>query len=161
MTVATTEFKRNVLTKDKTGKVVELLQQRLVDLVDLALQLKQAHWCVVGTNFRTVHIQLDEIIVDVRNASDEVAERIATLGIAPDGRAQSVAQATRLQILTDEFQSAGDTVTAIADRLNTTIEGLRESIETLGELDPISEDMLIAISGPLEKHLWMVQSQEV
>lgn len=155
------EFKRNVLSEVNTDKVAGCLQQRLVDLIDLALQLKQAHWCVVGTNFRAVHIQLDEIIADVRSASDEVAERISTLGVAPDGRAQAVAEGTKLPALSKEFMSSATTVTAVADRLQASISGLRDSIEKLGELDPVSEDMLIAIAGPLEKHLWMVQSQEL
>jgi starvation-inducible DNA-binding protein len=156
-----TSFKRHVLSTDHTSATAECLQKRLVDLVDLALQLKQAHWCVVGTNFRTVHIQLDEILVDVRNASDEVAERLSTLGVAPDGRSATVADSSSLAPLPSSFESASATVTAIADRLQTTIQGLRQSIATLGDVDPISEDLLIGISAPLEKHLWMVQSQEM
>lgn len=155
------EFKRNVLSNETTNEVAIALQQRLVDMIDLALQLKQAHWCVVGNNFRAVHIQLDEIIVDVRAASDEIAERIATLGVAPDGRVNTVAAGTTLPAISSTFEQSPATVTAVADRLSTTIAGLRESIEKLGSLDPISEDMLIAIAGPLEKHLWMVQSQEM
>jgi starvation-inducible DNA-binding protein len=140
--------------------MIGLLQQPLVDLIDLGLQLKQAHWCVIGTNFRAVHTQLDEIIVDVRAASDELAERISTLGVAPDGRSQTVSSSTRLSGMSGQFESASATVTAVADRLQTTIDGLRESISKIGQLDPVSEDMLIGISAALEKHLWMVQSQE-
>ncbi|MCG6155071.1 Dps family protein [Rubinisphaera margarita] len=155
-----TEFKRQVLPDGKNAKVVETLQTRLVDLIDLSLQLKQAHWCVVGHNFRAVHLQLDEIIDDVRMGSDEVAERISTLGIAPDGRASTVAETSSLAKMEADFVSASHTVTIVADHLQTTINGLRESIELLGDLDPISEDLLIGITGGLEKHLWMVQSQE-
>jgi len=154
-----TQFQRTVLSGEQTVKVVGCLQQRLVDMVDLSLLLKQAPWCVVGNNFRAVHLQLDEIIVDVRAASDEIAERISTLGVAPDGRAKTVAGSSQLAELSNKFESTAGTVTAVADRLQTVIEGLRDSISKLGELDPKSEDMLIAVSGPLEKHLWMVQSQ--
>lgn len=156
-----TEFKRSVLTPEKTRSVAEILQKRLADLIDLALQLKQAHWCVVGPNFRAVHLQLDEIILDVRAASDEVAERMSTLGIAPDGRAATVSEQSSLPALCGTFQNVSQTVSAVADRLLATTTGVRESIEALDDLDPISQDMLIAIAAPLEKHLWMVQSQEV
>ena len=156
-----TGFKRTILNAEKSDKVSGVLQQRLVDLVDLALQLKQAHWCVVGNNFRAVHLQLDEIIVDVRAGSDEVAERISALGIAPDGRSQRVASATNLPEISAGFESTKDTISVVADRLQTTIEGLRDSIGKLDDLDRISQDMLIAISASLEKHLWMVQSQEL
>jgi len=155
------EFKRSVLSDQDTATVVASLQQRLVDMIDLALQLKQAHWCVVGSNFRTVHLQLDEILVDVRDASDEIAERVSALGVAPDGRVKTVADSSQLTALSDQFESASATITAVADRLKASIVGLRESIEILGNVDPISEDLLIGISAPLEKHLWMVQSQEL
>ena len=156
-----TGFKRTILNAETSDKVSGLLQQRLVDLIDLGLQLKQAHWCVVGNNFRAVHLQLDEIIVDVRAASDEVAERISAIGIAPDGRAQRVAKATKLPEISAGFESTTDTVSTVADRLQVTVEGLRESIGKLDDLDLVSQDMLISISGTLEKHLWMVQSQEL
>lgn len=155
------KFKRHVLTDEATKTVVDTLQSRLVDIIDLSLQLKQAHWCVVGNNFRAVHLQLDEIILSTREASDEVAERISTLGVAPDGRAKTVAEGSDLGEISDEFQQVQATVTIVADRLKTTIAGLRESIEKVGDVDPISEDLLIGISGVLEKHLWMVQAQEV
>ena len=155
------EFKRSVLPEKDSKKVVDTLQARLVDLVDLALQLKQAHWCVVGNNFRAVHLQLDEIIDEVRLASDEVAERISTLGFAPDGRSSTIAEQTTLKAYGDSFASAKETVSAVADRLHTTLAGLRDSIGIVGDLDPISEDMLIGMTAGLEKHLWMVQSQEM
>lgn len=52
-------------------------------------------------------------------------------------------------------------MTAVADRLSTTVNGLRDSITKLAEADPISQDVLIGIRAALEKHLWIVQSQEL
>ncbi|WP_309500748.1 Dps family protein, partial [Streptomyces shenzhenensis] len=54
--------------------VAEGLQGALVDLVDLALVAKQIHWNVVGPRFRTVHLQLDEVVDTARAHSDTVAE---------------------------------------------------------------------------------------
>lgn len=155
-----TEFKRDILCDENNELVTCILQQNLTNLIDLALQLKQAHWNVVGPNFRSVHLQLDEIIETVRDASDEVAERIAALGISPDGRASTVPQASDLTSYPDGFVKVTKTVSLVADTMKSTIESLREAIQKTGDLDPITEDMLIAISGPLEKHLWMVQAQE-
>lgn len=154
------EFKRPILTSQSTNAVAEILQQRLVDMVDLALILKQAHWQVIGTNFRAVHLQLDEIIIDIRAASDEIAERISTLGVAPDGRSSVVSSSSKLGQFEYGFANSSQTISAVADTLQAAITGLRESIGKLGDLDPISEDMLIAITAPLEKHLWMIQAQE-
>jgi len=161
MATVTTPFKRQILEGESLDHAATLLQQSLTDLVDLALLLKQAHWNVVGKNFRSVHLQLDEILLTVRDASDEVAERLSALGVSPDGRAKTVAQQSNLGTYPDNFQDVSATVTAVADSMKTAIEGIRGAIEKLGDLDPVSEDMMIGISGPLEKHLWMVQAQEV
>jgi len=153
-------FKRDVLGEKESAQTTEILQQNLVNLVDLALLLKQAHWNVIGPNFRSVHLQLDEIIESVRSASDEVAERMDTLGVAPDGRANTVAQQSILADYPRDFQKVPDTIERVADALKSTIDALRTGIASLGELDPISEDMFIGISAGLEKHLWMVQAQQ-
>ncbi|MCA9152383.1 MAG: DNA starvation/stationary phase protection protein, partial [Planctomycetales bacterium] len=84
-------LKRSILKSDQRDTTVKQLQSCLYDLIDLALQGKEAHWNVLGPNFRSVHLQLDEIIDSARNASDEVAERIVTLGLSPDGRASQIA----------------------------------------------------------------------
>jgi starvation-inducible DNA-binding protein len=138
-----------------------VLQTCLYDLIDLALQGKQAHWNVVGTQFRSVHLELDEIIASVREASDDVAERIATLGISPDGRASIVGERTRLKSFPEGLQTASATVTIYSDRLSSTVDGIREGISAVASHDPVSEDLLIGIAGRLEKHLWMLQSQEI
>lgn len=159
-TAAQTQFKRDILQSETNEKVTALLQHNLTNLIDLALLSKQAHWNVFGPNFRSIHLQLDEIIATVRDASDEVAERIAALGVPADGRASTVAQDSELADYPRDFVEVQKTITLVADAMKTTIDHLRIAIEKLGDLDPISEDMLISISGPLEKHLWMVQAQE-
>lgn len=153
-------LKRHVIEGDARTKTISALQTCLVDLIDLALQGKQAHWNVVGPNFRAVHMQLDEIIALAREGSDAVAERIVTLGDPADGRAALVAKNSRLEKYPEGLQSVPDTVTLVADRMAKVIAGLRESIATVGDLDPISEDLLIGQASGLEKYLWMVQAQE-
>lgn len=159
-TATKTQFSRDILSSSKNDEVTSILQSNLTNLIDLALLMKQAHWNVFGPNFRSIHLQLDEIIATVRGASDEVAERIVTLGIAADGRASTVAEDSILKQYPSDFVGVQNTIGHVADAVKETIDSLREGIEKLGDLDPISEDMLIAISGPLEKHLWMLQAQE-
>ena len=72
------------------------LQAVLVDLLELSLQGKQAHWNVVGRNFRDTHRQLDEIIEDARTFSDTIAERMRALHAVPDGRSATIAKTTTL-----------------------------------------------------------------
>jgi starvation-inducible DNA-binding protein len=151
---------RQILTDVARDATVPALQSVLYDLVELALQGKQAHWNLVGRHFRSVHLQLDEIVAAVRDGSDEVAERIATLGVSPDGQALGVADRSRLGSFPGGLLSVEETVTSYSDRLAEAIDGLRDSIAVVGEHDPISEDILIGISAGLEKQLWMLQSQE-
>merc|ERR1711974_86939 len=113
---------------DKKTKVGDALQGCLTDLIDLALQGKQAHWNILGARFRSVHLQLDEIIAIAREGSDKVAERLATLSIPTDGRAKTVAQNSRLESGLADFQSVEDTVTYYADRMASTVFGLRKAI---------------------------------
>lgn len=150
---------KNVLKPESQKKTVAALQAVLVDLLHLAMQFKQAHWNVRGAQFRSVHLQLDEIIDDARMATDEVAERIVTLNEASDGRPATVAEESTLEVFPAGFIHTDKVTQLAADRLLSTIQAIRKSIDTVGDLDPISEDLLIGISGKLEKHLWMVQSQ--
>ncbi len=153
-------WNRTVLGGKETSAVAEVLQGCLTDLVDLGLVLKQAHWTVQGERFRNIHLHLDEIIAAVRGASDEVAERVSTLGVAPDGRAATVAQDSRLEVYPPGFSGGRDTVRLCADRCAAVIKGLRKAIGDVGDHDKVSEDLLIGISADLEKHLWMLQAQE-
>jgi starvation-inducible DNA-binding protein len=99
-------------------------------------------------------------VTAARTASDDVAERISTLGRPADGRVATVGSTTRLQEYPGDFVNKDETVRLISDRLAQTIEGLRAAQEVTSETDPVSEDLLIGISGGLEKILWMIQAQE-
>ena len=70
------------LGKQDAGVVIEILQDRLNALSDLALTLKHVHWNVVGPVI-AVHTMLDPQVDAVRSWSTTTAERIATLGGSP------------------------------------------------------------------------------
>ena len=72
------------------------LQAVLVDLLELALQGKQAHWNVVGPTFRELHLQLDDVVDLARQGSDTIAERMRALGASPDGRSNTITPSTTL-----------------------------------------------------------------
>ena len=52
--------------------------------------LKHAHWNVTGPNFIAVHEMLDPQVEAMLGMADETAERIATMGGAPDGSADAI-----------------------------------------------------------------------
>jgi DNA-binding ferritin-like protein len=47
----------------------------------------------------------------------------------------------------------------VLDRLAQVDERLRDRIERLGEIDLVSQDVLVEVSRGLEKQLWMVRSE--
>ena len=84
---SSTKIRTTIPTLDEaaSSRLVVLLQERLVCLLDLQLTLKHIHWNVVGMNFIAIHQMLDPQVDIVRAMSDEVAERISTIGGEPLG----------------------------------------------------------------------------
>lgn len=141
-------------------KVVgEAMQGALVDLVDLALVAKQIHWNVVGPRFRSIHLQLDEVVATARTHSDIMAERAAALGINPDGRAATVASSSAIGAVPTGWIQDGDAVRILVDALGAVIAGMRERIAATGEPDPVSQGLLMDLTADLEKHAWMFQAE--
>src|SRR3954463_2613266 len=87
---------RSTLPDAARETVAEALQSTLVDLLGVSLIGKQAHWNIVGPRFRSIHLQLDEVVSTARSFSDTVAERAAALGLPPDGRPETIAAAYTL-----------------------------------------------------------------
>ncbi|MEH0529386.1 DNA starvation/stationary phase protection protein [Streptomyces stelliscabiei] len=139
--------------------VSEALQGALVDLVDLSLVAKQIHWNVVGPRFRSVHLQLDEVVDTARLHSDTVAERASTLGVPPDGRARTVAGSSGIAPVPDGWVKDADAVGTLVDALGSVITRMRTRVESTAEADPVSQDIFIQITADLEKHHWMFQAE--
>jgi starvation-inducible DNA-binding protein len=142
--------------REATGAV---LQATLVDLIDLSLIAKQAHWNVVGTNFRSAHLQLDELVTAARQYVDDVAERANAIGISPNGKAKTVLESSGVPDYPENWQSSEATVAAIVDILGTVIKRLRKRIEETDKTDLVTQDLLIEIAAELEKQHWMWQAQ--
>ncbi|MEU7987817.1 Dps family protein [Streptosporangium canum] len=146
--------------KPEDKKVVAVaLQGALVDLLDLSLLGKQAHWNVIGHNFRSLHLQLDKIVSAARNHADTVAERAVAIGANPDGRASTLASTTEVPQLETGYINDGKVVAAMTDILGSIIRRMRERITATDEPDPVTQDILIEITQDLEKHHWMIEAQ--
>ncbi|WP_370969309.1 Dps family protein [Amycolatopsis sp. cg9] len=143
--------------KEITGNA---LQATLVDLVDLSLIAKQAHWNVVGSNFRSAHLQLDELVSTARQYVDEVAERANAIGVSPNGKAKTVVESSGVPEYPDNWQSVESTVAAIVDILAALIERLRKRIDETDKSDLVTQDLLIEITRALEEAHWMWQAQQ-
>lgn len=152
------EFTAPGLKKQAADETIKILDDRLVALIDLQLTLKHIHWNVVGPNFIGVHEMLDPQVDVVREMSDEVAERIATLGGVPFGTPQSIVERRRWE----EYKLGRALVHEHLGALDKVFDGVnadhRAAIEKLSELDPVSEDMLTGHLGDLEQFQWFVRA---
>lgn len=150
---------RSTLDADAAAQVQARLQPLLVDLVDLALTAKQMHWTVVGPGFKPLHEQLDEVMAQHRTWADRVAERLATIGVVPDGRVQRVAGDSPADPAPDGWVGQQEAVTVMADRIEAAALRARASLEGLGDLDGVSESVVLEILEGLEMQLWMLSAQ--
>lgn len=144
-------------TASKT--LTENLQKVLIDLLELQIQGKQAHWNVVGRNFRDTHRILDEIIDDARTFSDAVAERMRALHGIPDGRSDTVAATTTLPAYPNGEIDTSDTVDLVTVRLEATVATIREVHDEVDDEDPTSADILHGVIERLEQFAWMVSAE--
>lgn len=148
------------MSPDIRNRVAGQLQPLLVDLIALALQGKQAHWNVVGPFFQPVHAQLDQIVGDARVWSDEVAERMVTIGVPASGQAPDVVHQSSLEPLPEGTITDKQAISFICDRVGTIATKSRHAADLLGDLDLASQDMVLGILRGLEKHLWMLRVQQ-
>ncbi len=142
--------------RDITGKA---LQGTLVDLVDLHLAAKQAHWNVVGSHFREVHLHLDELVTDARTFADNVAERAATIGVPPDARSRTVGESSGLPGIDPGWRRDHDVIEYVVEALAGLIRRLRTRIDETDKTDPVTQDLLISIASKLEETHWMWQAK--
>lgn len=148
----------NPLPPDAEKKTVEELQATLIELVDISLIGKQAHWNVVGSHFRSVHLQLDELVDAARTHADLIAERAVALGGNPDGTPETVVAERSNGAVATGYLVDDDAIGIIVDRLGRSIGRIREAMRAVEEADPASQDLLDAVLLDLEKQSWMFQA---
>ena len=146
------------MTLEDGHEVAAVLQGRLNALNDLQLTLKHAHWNVVGRDFIGVHEMLDPQIDLVRGMVDETAERIATLGVSPNGLPGALVRDRGW----DDYAIGRATTAEHLAALDVVYDGVvsshRGAIRATGDLDPITEDMLIGQSAQLELFQWFMRA---
>jgi starvation-inducible DNA-binding protein len=135
------------------------LQAVLADLIELHIQGKQAHWNIVGTNFRDLHLQLDEIVDAARQFADDMAERMRALHALPDGRSATVATSTSLPQFPDGLINTKDAIERFVAALVAAVGTMRKVHDEVDEEDPTTADLLHAFIAKLEQYAWMVNAE--
>jgi starvation-inducible DNA-binding protein len=150
---------KNDLDKEKREKVVDILNSRLADVIDLKTQAKQAHWNVKGHHCIGLHELFDKVAIAAEAHTDLIAERITAIGGTALGTARVVAQKSSLSEYPLEIFDGTAHVdalsTAMADFGKRVRQGIKEADE-LGDAD--TADLFTEVSREIDKLLWFVEA---
>lgn len=135
------------------------LQRVLTDLIALELVGKQAHWNIVGPNFRDLHLNLDEVVAIAREGGDEVAERMRAVNATPDGRPATVAAATSVPAAPEGEILTSEGVAYIVSAIEAVVATLRGVDEQVDEEDPTSSGIIEDLIGKLEQQAWFISAE--
>ena len=149
---------KNDLPEGVRVKVVQLLNERLADCIDLQTQTKQAHWNVKGPHFIALHELFDQVNAAVEDYVDEIAERAVQLGGVAEGTARIVARRSTLA----EYPPAVDGrshVEALSSALAAFGQSARKAIDEADKLgDRDTADIFTEVSRGIDKWLWFVEA---
>ena len=147
------------LKSNTKTEMVDLLNARLADAIDLALVTKQAHWNLKGPTFIAVHELLDQLRDDVDEHVDIIAERVAQLDGIALGTLQAVSKASKLAPYPTNIRKVTDHVGALVERYAAVSKSTREGIDTADEAgDADTADIFTSFSRTLDKDLWFLKS---
>ena len=140
-------------------ELIALMGQRLADVTDLQLQLKQAHWNVKGPHFIGLHELFDKIAGEIEEYADMIAERIVQLDGIAEGTVRVAAARSRLEEYPLAIAEGRAHVEAVARALSTFGRAARVTIEEAGALeDADTADLFTEISRGIDKWLWFVEA---
>ncbi len=149
----------NDLPETSRTQVIDLLNERLADAIDLQAQAKQAHWNVKGPQFIALHKLFDEIDEAVEQYVDLLAERIVQLGGIAEGTVAIVAGRTELPQYPINISGGAEHVWALSNALAGFGGRIRTAIDETDDLgDADSTDICTEISRGIDKWLWFVEA---
>ena len=150
---------RNDLPESARTKLVELLNARLADAIDLQTQCKQAHWNVKGPEFIALHKLFDEVNEAVEEYVDLIAERAVQLGGVADGTARVAAKRSSLPEYPVKGGDGREHVGALSAVLAAFGKLVRAEIDRANELsDADTADLFTEVSRGVDKWLWFVEA---
>ncbi len=159
MAATSTHETRNDTKSNAKQVSIETLQARLSDGIDLALDIKQAHWNLKGPSFIGIHLMLDGFRDEMDDFNDKMAERIMQLGGSARGTIQAVAAKTALAAYPLDTYAIGDHLAALIDRYAVFGNAIRENIDGTDEAgDAGTADLLTEVSRGVDKQLWFLEA---
>jgi starvation-inducible DNA-binding protein len=150
---------QNDLPNKTRTAVVDLLNARLADAIDLGAQAKQAHWNVKGIHFIALHELFDKVAESVEDQIDELAERITSLGGTALGTIGSTARRTTLKPYPEDIYDGEAHLKALSAALADFGKKVRKAIDKSAKLgDADTSDLFTGVSREVDKYLWFLEA---
>jgi starvation-inducible DNA-binding protein len=147
------------LSEKMRRNVIDILNGRLADAIDLQSQVKQAHWNVKGPNFIALHELFDKISDVVLEQIDDIAERVASLGGTAEGTVAVAAKRSKLKNYPLSITAGKDHLFYLSTQVSTFGKAVRAGIEDAANMgDADTADLLTGISRDLDKYLWFLEA---
>ena len=108
-----------------------------------------------------MHLHLDELVDLAHEYTDKVAERAAAIGVSPDGRSRTVADASTVPAFAEGWARDRDVIRYVYEALDTVVSGVRPRLEDTEKTDLVTQDLLIAlVAAPEEaRRMWQAQAE--
>jgi len=140
-------------------ELIDLLNARLADAIDLKTQTKQAHWNVKGIHFIALHELFDEVATHADDTADLLAERATALGGVALGTARLVASTSSLAEYDLNAVTGEQHLKALSKSLAAVANAARAGIDQAGQLgDQGTADVLTEIVRQADKDLWFLEA---
>jgi starvation-inducible DNA-binding protein len=151
--------KNNTLPEDVQAKLIEMLNRRLADAIDLQLQSRQAYWNVKGPNFLSLRELFDKVAEEVEAYANLIAERIVQLGGKAEGTAHAVAGRSSLDghLLARTGGHIDTLLTTLTDFGRHTRYASAQATELR---DADTADIFTEIARGVDKWLWFVETSQ-
>src|SRR5277367_145209 len=156
---STTLRTRNDLPEKTRREMIKLLNQHLANILDLGLQVKQAHWNVKGHHFLGLHELFDKVAEELEEFTDSIAERAVQLGGTALGTIQIVSKNSRLPAYPLDLVAGDSHASKVADALARIGACARKAIDTAGKSGDLdTADLFTEASRGNDKLLWMLEA---
>jgi starvation-inducible DNA-binding protein len=145
--------------EDQTA-VSKILNATLADEFVLTAKTKNYHWNVRGIHFHSLHLFLDTQYQELALMSDDVAERVRSVGGFALGTLQEFSQFTRLQEHPGQHPEAQEMLADLTADHEAIIRHLRADLQACADQyhDMGTSDFLTGLMERHEKMAWMLRS---
>ena len=153
--------RNNALPDEQQAKLIEILNRRLADAIELRLQSRQAYWNVKGPNFMALRELFDKVAKGVEEYASLIAERIVQLGGKAEGTARAVAGRSSL----DGYMLATADGNSHIEVLSTTLTDFGRhtryaSVQATELKDADTSDIFTEIARGIDKWVWFVETSQ-